>query len=78
MTPALVVLAVALILFPGDLREKFMLGDAGSNVLGAVIGLGLVLGTSFWWRLGVLILMVILNILSENTRFRRRSLQTGP
>lgn len=71
VTPALVVLAVALVLFPGDLREKFMLGDAGSNVLGAVIGLGLVFGLPFWWRLGVLILMLILNILSEKYSFSR-------
>ncbi len=71
LTPALVVLAVALVLFPGDLREKFMLGDAGSNVLGAAIGLGLVFGLSFWWRLGVLILMLILNILSEKYSFSK-------
>jgi len=69
MTPALAVAAFALVLFPGDLREKFMMGDAGSNVLGAVIGLGLVLGTSFWWRLGVLVLMLALNILSEMVSF---------
>ncbi|MHB8893863.1 MAG: hypothetical protein ACYC99_01620 [Candidatus Geothermincolia bacterium] len=69
ITPALAVAAVALVLFPGDLREKLMLGDAGSNVLGAVIGLGLVYGTSFWWRLGVLIALLILNILSEKYSF---------
>lgn len=69
VTPALAVTAVALVLFWGDLREKFMLGDAGSNVLGAVIGLGLVLGTSFWWRLGVLVVVLVLNILSEKYSF---------
>jgi UDP-GlcNAc:undecaprenyl-phosphate/decaprenyl-phosphate GlcNAc-1-phosphate transferase len=69
MTPALAIAGIALVLFPGDLREKFMLGDAGSNVLGAVVGLGLVYGTSFWWRLGVLILLLILNILSEKYSF---------
>lgn len=71
ITPALAVAAVALVLLPGDLREKFMLGDAGSNVLGAVIGLGLVYGTSFWWRLGVLVLMLVLNVLSEKYSFSR-------
>jgi len=71
LTPALAVAAVALVLFSGDLREKFMMGDAGSNVLGAVIGLGLVLGTSFWWRLGILVLMLILNILSEKYSFSK-------
>ncbi len=71
VVPALSVGAVALLLFPGDLRERFMLGDAGSNVLGAVIGLGLVLGMSFWWRLGVLVLLVILTALSEIISFSR-------
>ena len=69
--PALSVVAVALVLFPGDLREKYMLGDAGSNVLGAVIGLGLVLGTAFWWRLGVLVAIAALNILSERFSFSK-------
>jgi len=71
VAPALIIVAVAIVLFPGDLREKFMLGDAGSNVLGAVIGIGLVLGTSFWWRFGILILVLFLNILSEKYSFSK-------
>lgn len=71
VAPAISVAAVALVLFPGDLRERFMMGDAGSNVIGAVIGLGLVLGTSFWWRVGVLVLLLVLNLLSEKFSFSR-------
>jgi UDP-N-acetylmuramyl pentapeptide phosphotransferase/UDP-N-acetylglucosamine-1-phosphate transferase len=69
--PALSVAMVALVLFPGDLRERFMMGDAGSNVIGAVVGLGLVLGTSFWWRVGVLVLLLAINLLSEKYSFSR-------
>jgi hypothetical protein len=71
LAPAVSVVAVALVLFPGDLREKFMIGDAGSNVIGAVVGLGLVLGLDFWWRLGVLVFLVLLTALSEKISFSR-------
>jgi UDP-GlcNAc:undecaprenyl-phosphate GlcNAc-1-phosphate transferase len=71
IVPALSVAAVSLVLFPGDLREKFMMGDAGSNVLGAVVGLGLVLGLGFWWRLGVLVFLVLLTLISEKFSFSR-------
>jgi hypothetical protein len=71
VVPAFSIAAVAILLFPGDMREKFMIGDSGANVLGAVIGLGLVLGLSFWWRLGVLIFLVFLTALSEKFSFSR-------
>jgi len=71
VVPALSIAAVAMLLFPGDMRERFMIGDTGSNVLGAVIGLGLVLGLSFWWRLGAFIFLVFLTVLSENISFSR-------
>jgi UDP-N-acetylmuramyl pentapeptide phosphotransferase/UDP-N-acetylglucosamine-1-phosphate transferase len=54
-----------------DLRERCMLGDTGSNVLGAAVGFGLVVAlgpTGEWIALAVL---VALNLVSERVSFTR-------
>jgi UDP-N-acetylmuramyl pentapeptide phosphotransferase/UDP-N-acetylglucosamine-1-phosphate transferase len=61
----------ALALMPRDLREQVMLGDTGSNALGATMGFGLVLvadPSSRWWACGVL---VALNLGSEFVSYSR-------
>ena len=54
-----------------DLRERCMLGDAGANVLGAAVGLGVVLACSPGVRLVVLAVVVALNLASEVVSFSR-------
>lgn len=58
-------------LFIPDLRERLMLGDTGSNVLGAALGLGVVLTASPGVRTGALAVVATLNLLSERVSFSR-------
>lgn len=52
-----------------DLRERLMLGDAGANVIGAVLGLGVVLGRGGVTRTTALVLLVVANIAAELVSF---------
>jgi hypothetical protein len=61
--------AVAVLLAPYDLREMTMLGDAGSNALGAVLGLESVGRLSGRARMGVIAGLATLTVIGE-----RRSL----
>ena len=65
------VIGAFLATFPDDLGERLMLGDAGANVLGAVLGLGVVLETAGSTRVVVLCVLVALNLASEWVSFGR-------
>ncbi|HEX6417984.1 MAG TPA: hypothetical protein VFZ77_05795 [Acidimicrobiales bacterium] len=58
-------------LLPADLGERLMLGDAGANVLGAALGLGVVLACAPATRTGVLVAVALLNLASERVSFSR-------
>jgi len=65
------VVGAAVGLLPADLDERLMLGDTGANLLGAVLGLAVVLETSRPVRTGVLIALAVLNAASERVSFSK-------
>jgi hypothetical protein len=58
-------------LLTADLSERLMLGDAGANVLGAALGVGVVLVCSPGVRTAVLVVVALLNLASERVSFSR-------
>jgi UDP-GlcNAc:undecaprenyl-phosphate GlcNAc-1-phosphate transferase len=66
-----IAVGAALGLLVPDLRERAMLGDAGANPLGAVLGIGVVVACSPGVRLVVLAAVAALNLLSEVVSFTR-------
>jgi UDP-GlcNAc:undecaprenyl-phosphate/decaprenyl-phosphate GlcNAc-1-phosphate transferase len=71
LVPVAVVVGAALGLLLDDLHERLMLGDAGANPLGAVLGLAVVLTTSPSVRDVVLVAMIALNVAGELVSFSR-------
>lgn len=69
--------AGAALLLP-DLRERLMLGDAGANVLGGALGVGVVLACSEPVRVVALVAVAALNVASELVSFSRVIDAVGP
>lgn len=64
-----IIFGASLSLLVGDLKERFMLGDTGSNVLGGVLGFSLVMSTPPSVRLIALFVVLTLNLVAERVSF---------
>lgn len=71
LSPIAIIMGAAAALLRPDLEESMMLGDAGSNVIGAVIGYGVVITTTPSQRWIVLVVILAMNLLSEFVSFSR-------
>jgi len=65
------VAGAALALLPGDVRERFMLGDTGANALGGALGVGAFLALGPDARTAVAAALLALTLLSEVISFSR-------
>lgn len=65
-------------LMRAELREELMLGDAGANPLGAALGLAVVMTQSSKVQIVVLVVLVVLNLVSERVSFSRVIRGLGP
>lgn len=65
-------------MLPFDLRERTMLGDAGANVIGAMLGWLAVELTGRPVRLGILAALIVANAASELVSFSRVIEALGP
>lgn len=72
------VLGALVICLRHDLAERAMLGDAGANPVGAVLGLGLAASLPEPWRLVAITILLALNVASEKWSFSRAIEATPP
>jgi UDP-GlcNAc:undecaprenyl-phosphate GlcNAc-1-phosphate transferase len=75
--PVVVLATLAALVVP-DVRERLMLGDTGANVLGATLGLAVVLVAAPSTRSIVLAVVLALNLLSERVSFSSVIARTPP
>jgi UDP-N-acetylmuramyl pentapeptide phosphotransferase/UDP-N-acetylglucosamine-1-phosphate transferase len=78
LVPVALVVGAAMGLLLDDLHERLMLGDAGANVLGGAIGVGVVATTTVPVRVAVLVVVAAANLASEWVSFGKVIDATAP
>jgi UDP-GlcNAc:undecaprenyl-phosphate/decaprenyl-phosphate GlcNAc-1-phosphate transferase len=68
---AMFVVGAAVGLLWPEMREQLMLGDTGANAIGAALGLAAVVGLSPGVRIGIVVVLLVLNLSSERVSFSR-------
>jgi len=48
-----------------DSRGEWIMGDVGSNTLGAMLGIGIVIGFGVWQRIAVLVALILVHAFAE-------------
>jgi len=71
LDPLLVMVWAVAGYLPWDLRRVVMMGDVGSNSLGAVLGLASVLVLPFFGKIVLACVLVLLNVFAERVSFSR-------
>ena len=71
-------LGALLVCTPVDLAEQAMLGDAGANALGALVGVGIAVGVGERGRLIAIAILLAANLASERWSFSRLIESTPP
>lgn len=71
-------LAAGLLLLGFDLREKLMLGDAGTMAMGALVGWSLIATMGLWVRVAAMVLLVLLHVATETLSLSRIIDSTPP